>query len=100
MAMRSARYVIDCRFGMTSERTADTSDVVIGLAGQETGFAVPVLPQSGEGERQERQRAPLALDLGQHLLDQIVVLEAIAALRGRLDHRRFGARLRSAAERP
>ena len=37
------------------------------------------------GECQQGQRAAFALDLGEDLLDELVVLEAVAALRRRLD---------------
>ncbi len=75
---------IDGGLGVAGERAADAADVVVGLAGEQAGLAVALLPQPGGGEGQQRQRAALALDLGQHLVDQLVVLEAVAALQGGL----------------
>ena len=76
---------VDGRLGVARERAADAADVVVGLAGEQAGLAIALLPQPGGGEGQQRQRAALALDLGEHLVDQLVVLEAVAALGGRLD---------------
>ena len=71
---------VDGRLGVAGERSADAADVVICLSGQQPRLAVALLPQPGGGECQQRQRASLALHLGQHLLDQLIVIEAIAAL--------------------
>ena len=70
---------------MARQRAADAADVVVGLAGEQTGLAVAFLPQPREGEGEEGERATFALDLGEDLFDQLVVLEAVAALGGRLD---------------
>ena len=45
------------------------------------------LPEARDGEGEERQRAPLALDLRHHLVDERLVLEAVAAREGGLHER-------------
>ena len=75
---------VDGRFGVPGKGAADATDVLVRLAGQQASLAVALLPQSSRGERQQRQRAALALDLGQHLVHQLVVLEAVAALQWRV----------------
>ena len=75
---------VDRGLGVSGQGPADPADVVIRLAGEETGLAVALLPEPGGGEGQERQRTALALHLGQHLVHQVVVLEAVTALHRRL----------------
>ena len=70
---------------MSSERSTNPADIVIRLAGEQSRLSVPVLPQPFESKGQQRQRTPLPFDLAKHFLHQLVVLEAIAALGGRLD---------------
>ena len=70
--------------GVLCQRATDAADLLVGSAGQVPLIAVAPLPQLRRSERQQRQRAALALHLRQHLLDQSVVLEVIAALDRRL----------------
>ena len=79
--------LFDDGLGVPRQRSTHPADVVIGLPGQEAGFAISFLPQAGGGKSQQRQRASLALHLGQHLLHQLVVLETITTGGGRLDQR-------------
>ena len=89
--------LLEGRLGMPGQRTANAADVVICLAGQEAVFAVTFLPQPRHGEGEQRQRAALTLDLSQHLIDQIVILEAVAAFCGWLNQ---GSAKRCAGGRP
>jgi hypothetical protein len=78
---------VDRVFGVPRQGAADAADAVIRNAGQKTCVAIPFLPQLRRREREQRQSAPFTLHLGQHLVHQRVVLEAVAALGGRLYQR-------------
>ena len=69
---------------MLGERPADPADEFVGLARQEALLPVAVLPKPRSGKGQHGQRPALGAHFRHHLVDQGVVLEAVAALQGRL----------------
>jgi len=79
-----AADAVDGGLGVLRQRSTDTADVPVGASGEQTLVAVALLPQPGGGKGRERQRAALALHLGDHLVHELVVLEAVAAGHGRL----------------
>ena len=72
---------------MLGERPRDAADPPVRLARQELLFRFAPLPEPRDGEGQERQRTAPALDGADHLVHERVVLEPVAAPRGRLDER-------------
>ena len=61
---------LERRLGVPRERARDAADLVAGREGEEPALAVPLLPQPRRREGEERQRAALPLDRGQHAVEQ------------------------------
>ena len=75
---------VDGGLGVAGERASYATDVLIRLASEEARLPVALLPQPGGGEREKGECTALALDLGEHSVNQLIVLEAVAAFRGGL----------------
>ena len=60
---------LERRFGMLRQRAADAADFLVGRAGQQAALAIAPIPEPRHGEGDQRQRAALARDLREHLLD-------------------------------
>ena len=61
---------LERRLGVPRERARDAADLVAGREGEEPALAVPLLPQPRRRECEQRQRAALPLDRGQHAVEQ------------------------------
>ena len=105
------------RLGVLGQRARDAADLLVRRPRQQLPLAVPLLPETRHREGQQRQRRPRPLHRLHHLVDEGLVLEAVAALpsparrapaagpralsagsgRERLEHRRERLVLRAAA---
>ena len=85
------------RFRVLRQGARHAADSAVGRPRQEALVPVAQVPQSRRGESQQRQRAPFVGDLLDHLLDQRLVLEVVAARERRLHQ---GPTQSAIAERP
>ena len=73
---------------------ATPPDLLVGRPREHAAVAVARIPQPGGGKGEERQRAALAHDLLDHLLDERLVFELVSARERRL-HERAAQRART-----
>ena len=78
---------LERRLRVLREGAGDAADLAVRLARQQPLLAVALLPEPRGGEGEERQRAALLLHLRHHLVDERLVLEAVAAGERRLHER-------------
>ncbi len=75
------------RLGVLRERPRDAPDLLVRRPRQDLPLPVPRVPQTRDGEGQERQRAPRPLHRLHHLADEGLVLEPVAERLRRLHER-------------
>ena len=68
-AIRSDPF--DGRLGVSGQRSAHSTDVVVRLAGEESAVAIPLLPQPGRSKCEHRERSPFLFHNRKDLVDQL-----------------------------